>query len=172
MYLFSPLDCGDDIVLLAFSFVMLASTRPGSSKIEPQRREVRVLEAARRAENDFVVQRAAAKGMRVADDGDADRILQLAIKRFQAAGAAVEIDMTQRLRIQIHVSLTRTRSPSTRTSCVAIRISGLPTQTPVSISNDQRCHGQTISLAMMSPSPSGPPRCGHVFSVAKKPLGM
>src|ERR1700736_4329018 len=151
---------------------MFSRARPGSAKVETQRRDVGVLESARRAKDDLVVQRAAAEGMRMADDGDSGGVLQLAVKRLEPSRAAVQIDVAKRLRIEIHVSLTRMRSPSTRTSCVAMRISGLPTHTPVSISSDQRCHGQTISFNMMSPSPSGPPRCGQVFSVAKNPLGM
>src|SRR6266852_3278716 len=127
-----PLDGSGDVVLFAFALVMFSAAGAGASKIEAQGREVGILEAARRPKHDLVVQRAAAEGVGMADDSDADRVLQLAIKRFQPSGTAVEIDVAQRLGIQIHLSLTRTRSPS----------------------------------------PSGPPRCGQVFSVAKKPLGM
>src|SRR5205807_4681660 len=106
MLFFCPLDRGDDIVLLAFSFVMLARTGSGSAKIEAQRREVRVFETSCGAKNDFVVERSAAQRMRMADDGNSRRILQIAIQRLQPPGTAVQIDVAKRLRIEIHVNLT------------------------------------------------------------------
>ena len=71
-----------------FALVVLSAARTDAAKVEAQRRDVRVLESARRAKDDFVVQRAAADRMRVADDGDAGGILQLAIERLEPSGRA------------------------------------------------------------------------------------
>src|SRR2546428_1091935 len=170
MFSLRPLDRRHHIFLLAFAFLVFASARADAAKVESQRGDVRVLQAARSAEDDFVVQCAATQGMWMTDDGDAGGVLKLALERFEPARAAEKIDVAERLRI--HAIFTRMRSPSTRTSCVMIFNSRFPGQTPLEISTDQRCHGQTISSPMMSPSPSGPPRCGHVLSLAKNPLDV
>src|SRR2546430_15009189 len=98
---------------------MFSGARTGAAKVESQRGDVGVFESARCAKDNLVVQSAASEWMRMADDGDAGGILQLAIERLESSGAAVEIDVPERLRIEIHDSLTRMRSPSTRTSCGA-----------------------------------------------------
>src|SRR5437764_14916689 len=114
MMLHAPVDGGGDVFLLAFAFVVRAGARPRAAEVEAQRGHVRALQPARHAKDDFVVQRAAAERMRMADHRDARRILQLAVERLEPAGAAEEIDVAQRLRI--HSILTSTRSSSTRTS--------------------------------------------------------
>src|SRR5436305_167513 len=99
MFPLRPFDCREDVALLAFAFIVLAGTRANATKIESQRRHIRVLQPTRRAEDDLVVQRPPAERMRMTDDGDADRILKLAVQRLEPAGGSVDIDVTQRLRI-------------------------------------------------------------------------
>src|SRR4051812_7964159 len=176
MFLHQPIDRGYDVALLAFAFLVMARARSGTAEVEAERGHVRRLESARGAKDDFVVQRAAAERMRMAHHGDSGGILEIAVERLELAGARKEIDVAERFRIhstpdvsRTGASLTRMRSPSTFTSCVAIVYSALPGQRPVRTSNPHKCHGQTISSPMRSPSASGPPRCGHVLSVAKNP---
>ena len=108
----------------------------------------------------------------MADHGDAGRILQLAIERLQPAGAA-DRDRRDGVVSDSRRVLTRTRSPvDAHFMRGDVQISGLPAQTPVATSKPHRCHGQSISLPIRSPSASGPPRCGQVLSVAKKPCAV
>src|SRR3954447_14493585 len=179
MLLHQPVDRGNDVALLAFAFLVMAGACARAAEVESERRDVRRLESARGAEDDFVVQRAAAERMRVANHRHGGGILQIAIERLELAGARKEIDVAERFRVhstpdvsRTGASLTRMRSPSTFTSCVAIVYSALPGQRPVRTSNPHRCHGQTISSPMRSPSASGPPRCGQVLSVAKNPRAV
>src|SRR5687768_7568197 len=116
MLFLRPLDRSGNVVLLAFTRFELSAARTRATEVEAQRGDVRVFQTACGAEDDFVVQRAAAGRQRMADHGHASRILQLAIERLEPAGAAVEIDVTQRFRIH-DASLTMMRSASTRTSC-------------------------------------------------------
>src|SRR5207244_12316400 len=113
MMLHAPVDRRGDVLLLPLALVVRSAAGAGAAEVEAQRGHVRVLQTAGDAEHHFVVQRAAAEGVGVADHGDAGGILQLAIERLEASRAAVQIDVAQRLRI--HSTLTITRSPSTRT---------------------------------------------------------
>ena len=158
MLLHQPVDRGHDVALLAFAFLVMPGAGAGAAEVEAERGHVRGLESARGAEDDFVVQRAAAEGMRMADHGDGGGILQIAVERLELAGARKEIDVAERFRVhstpdvsRTGASLTRMRSPSTFTSCVAIVYSALPGQRPVRTSNPHRCHGQTISSPIEIP---------------------
>jgi hypothetical protein len=110
MLLLRPFDRGVDVVELSFPFVVLTAAGPHSPEVESQRGHVGGLQSPRRAEDDLVVERTAAERMGVADHSDRCRVLEIAIDSLQAAGGAVEIDVTQRF--GIHGSLTRMRSPS------------------------------------------------------------
>src|SRR5207248_9682341 len=109
MFALGPFDRCEDVTLLAFAFVVFAGARTDAAKIESQRCHVRVLQSARGAEHDLVVQRATAERMRMTDDRDADRILKLAVQRLEPSRASVDIDVAQRL--WIHARFTRMRSP-------------------------------------------------------------
>src|SRR5260221_6300599 len=169
MHLHHPVDGGHDVRLLPFARVVLAGARADAAEVEAERGHVGVLQPARGAEDDLVVQAPSAQRMRVADHRYACRVLQLAVKPLQPAGTGEEIDVAQRFRVH-DTTFTRMRSPSMRTSCVATPTSGAPAHRPVVSSKPHRCHGQTISSPMTSPSASGPPRWGQVLSSAKNPL--
>src|SRR5258706_14488196 len=174
-----PVDGRYDVALLPLPLFVMAGTVAGAAKVEAERGHVGRLQSARGAEDDLVVQRAAAEGVRMADHGHGGGILKIAIESLELAGARKDIDMTERFRIhsapdvsRTGESLTRMRSPSSFTSCVAMVNSALPGQRPVRTSNPHRCQGQTISFPIRSPSASGPPRWGQVLSVAKNPLAV
>src|SRR5438045_2328848 len=112
MFFLHPVHRRDHIVLLAFALVVCTGARAGAAKIESQRRHIRVLESARGAENYFVVQSAAAEGMRMTDDGNAVRILKLAIKRFETAGAGVNIHVAKRLWIHNKLDVVARTAPA------------------------------------------------------------
>src|ERR1043165_8920233 len=139
MLVLRPVDRFGDVVHLAFAGVVRAAARARAAKVEAQRCDVRVLESARRAKDDLVVQRAAAEGMGMTDDGEVVRILQIAIQRFEPTGARIEIDVAERLRVHRRLVLgsrsgasrMRMRSSWTFSSCVTIEISRLPSQMPV-----------------------------------------
>src|SRR3989338_9003804 len=61
----------------------------------------------------------------------------------------------------------RTSSPSTFMSNVWTLIDGSIAHSPVVTSYSQPCQGQLTVVLARLPSPSGPPRCLHVFSIAK-----
>src|SRR5437667_5526113 len=113
----------------------------------------------------------------MAEDSDPARILKLAVERLEASGLPEEIDVSQRFRIhsssdvisRAGASLMRIRSRSIFTSCMTMLTSALPVHTPVVTSKPHKCHEQMISFPIKSPSPRGPPRCGQVLSLAKKP---
>src|SRR5881296_2238514 len=48
-----------------------------------------------------------------------------------------------------------------------IETAGLRGLTPVQTSNSQPCQGQVTTVPLRTPSPSGPPRWGQVFSTAR-----
>ena len=122
-----PIDGGDHVALLAFAFLMMTRARAGTAEVETQRGYVRGLESARGAKDHFVVQRAPAERVRVADHGDGSGILKIAVERLELAGARKEIDVAERFWVhstpdvsRAGASLTRIRPPSTFNSCVAI----------------------------------------------------
>jgi len=131
MFPHGPVDSGEDVFDLALPFFMFSAAGADATKVESQRCHIRVFQSAGRAKDNFVVQRAAAEGMRMTDYGDAGGILEIAIERFEPPRATEKIDMAKRL--AVHEILTRMRSPSIFTSCVATRNSGLPGLSPVSI---------------------------------------
>ena len=61
-FFFDPVDGRGDVFLLAFAVVELPAAGAGAAEVEAQRGHVGVLQSARGAEDDFVVQRAAAGG--------------------------------------------------------------------------------------------------------------
>jgi hypothetical protein len=74
-----PVERRLEVALFPFALVVTSLARARAAKVESESREIRRLESARGAKNDLVVQRPAMQRMRMANHGDGDRTLDVAV---------------------------------------------------------------------------------------------